>query len=269
MKKVFILLVTAVMLSSVFAIGALADNHDSSDAMVRIVHASPDAPAVNVYVNGEATVEGAAFKDATDYMNLPAGEHDVAIYPAEANGEGDPVISQTLTIEAGEAYTVAAVGMLDNLSLKVASDSMSVSEGMSKVRVGHLSPDAPMVDVGVIDGDALFSGASFPAITDYQELEAGTYDLEVRTEDGTQVLDLSGTTLEENTVYSVFAVNTADSLEAWVLTDYTMMPSEMPQTGMGGAQSDMNNMFMIGLGTVLAGIVVAGIAINRKNSYQA
>ncbi|SDJ46683.1 DUF4397 domain-containing protein [Salimicrobium halophilum] len=268
MKKVFALFVTVVLLSSVFALEAFADNHGSDEAMVRIAHASPDAPAVDVYVNGEAVVEGAAFKDATDYLNLPAGDHEVAIYPADANGEGDPVISTTLTIEAGMAYTVAAVGMLENLALEVATDSMEVSDGMTKVRVGHLSPDAPTVDVGLIGGDALFSGASFPAITDYQELEAGTYDLEIRTEDGTQVLDLSGTTLEANTVYSVFAVNTADNLEAWVLTDYTAMPSEMPQTGMGGAQSGMNTMLMTGLGAMLAGVLLAGFAFNRRRSHQ-
>lgn len=79
MKKVFALFVTVVLLSSVFALEAFADNHGSDEAMVRIAHASPDAPAVDVYVNGDAVVEGAAFKDATDYMNLPAGEHEVEI----------------------------------------------------------------------------------------------------------------------------------------------------------------------------------------------
>ncbi|WP_058305944.1 DUF4397 domain-containing protein [Gracilibacillus massiliensis] len=267
MKKFLSMFFVIVLMSSLFVGAVSADNHDGEEAMVRILHASPDAPEVDVYVNDEATVEGAAFKDATDYMSVPAGDHDVAIYAAGTYGEEDPVIETTLTVEAGQAYTVAATGMLENLSLEVAMDSMEVSEGMTKVRVGHLSPDAPTVDVGVIDGDALFSGASFPAITDYSELEAGTYDLEIRTEDGTQVLDLSGTTLEENTVYSVFAINTADNLEVWMLEDYTMMPSEMPQTGMGGAQSDSNGM-MIGLATALAGAVLAGFAITRKKSMN-
>ncbi|WP_375536390.1 DUF4397 domain-containing protein [Alteribacillus sp. HJP-4] len=56
--------------------------------MVRILHASPDAPAVDVYVNDEAVVEDAEFKDATDYMDLPEGDHEVAIYPSEEGMEG-------------------------------------------------------------------------------------------------------------------------------------------------------------------------------------
>ncbi|WP_027963658.1 DUF4397 domain-containing protein [Halalkalibacillus halophilus] len=268
MKKIFSLLIVAVFVFTVFGAGVAADDHDSDDAMVRVVHASPDAPEVDVYVNGEAAVEGAAFSDATDYLNLPAGDHEVEIYAAGTYGDSDPVISTTLSVEAGWAYTVAAVGELENLDLQVAEDSMEVTEGMTKVRVGHFSPDAPTVDVGLIGGDALFAGATFPSVTDYQELDADTYDLEIRTEDGTQVLDLSGTTLEENTVYSVFAINNAENLEVLVLEDYTMAPGEMPQTGLGGASTGMNMTLVAGLATLMFGLALAGISIKRRNAYQ-
>ncbi|RCW77282.1 DUF4397 domain-containing protein [Saliterribacillus persicus] len=263
MKKVFALLVSMVLVSSLFAGTVFADDHEN--AMVRILHASPDAPEVDVYLNGDAVVEGAGFKAATDYMEVPAGEHEVEIYPAGTMDEA--VISETLTVEAGMAYTVAATGMLDSLELTVGMDSMEVADGMTKVRVGHLSPDAPTVDVGLIDGDTLFEGATFPAITDYMELDAGTYDLEIRTAEGDQVLDLSGTTLEENTVYSVFAVNTAENLEVLMLEDYSgSMPSEMPQTGLGGAQG--SNMALYGLMAMLGGLVLAGFGFRRKANQQ-
>ncbi|WP_335869516.1 DUF4397 domain-containing protein [Bacillus sp. 2205SS5-2] len=66
MKKFFSIFVMLVMMMSL-ADGPFAEEND---AMVRIVHASPDAPAVDVYVNGDTVVEGAAFKAATDYMSL-------------------------------------------------------------------------------------------------------------------------------------------------------------------------------------------------------
>ena len=56
---------------------AAANANNKEDAQVRILHASPDAPAVDVYVDGNAAVEGAKFKDATDYLMLPAGPHKV------------------------------------------------------------------------------------------------------------------------------------------------------------------------------------------------
>ncbi|MFL8938408.1 DUF4397 domain-containing protein [Rossellomorea oryzaecorticis] len=111
MKKIFSIFVTAILMLT-FTGGAFAAGND---AMVRIIHASPDAPAVDVYVDGKAVVEGAEFKAATEYMNLPAGEHKVEIYAAGTMGSEDPVISQSLTVEEGMAYTVAAANTVDNL----------------------------------------------------------------------------------------------------------------------------------------------------------
>ncbi|MBY6037569.1 DUF4397 domain-containing protein [Fictibacillus nanhaiensis] len=212
MKKFVGIALTAFMLLGLMATGAAAN---SNDALVRIVHASPDAPAVDVYVNGKPAVKGASFKTATEYIPLAAGPHKVEIFAAGTTS--NPVISQELTVEGGKAYTVAAANTLKNIELVVAEDALRVTNGKAKVRVGHLSPDAPTVDVGVIDGPTLFSGASFKTITDYKELDPNTYRLEIRTPDGKQILGLSGTKLDANTIYTIFAVNTADKLEVVVL----------------------------------------------------
>jgi hypothetical protein len=42
---------------------------------VNIVHASPDAPAVDIYGGGTAAVENLTFGTATGWVALPAGEH--------------------------------------------------------------------------------------------------------------------------------------------------------------------------------------------------
>ncbi|AQX54261.1 DUF4397 domain-containing protein [Priestia flexa] len=240
----------------------------SNDAMVRVVHASPDVPEVDVYVDGEAAVEGAAFKDATDYLNLSSGEHKVDIYAAGTKGKEEAVVSTNLTVEAGKAYTVAAINKVANLELKVLEDDMNASEGKTKVRVGHFSPDAPAVNVGVANGLTLFENASFKQVTDYTEVDAGTYDLEVTTTDGnTKVLDLTGTNLEANTVYTVLVVNTADSLEPLVLKDNTAMPSEMPKTGMGGA-SEQSNDSLLPVLTLLGIGAVAIFVVRRHKGYE-
>ena len=48
--------------------GCFDGDSDSSDDVVRsevrIIHASPDAPPVNILVNGDAAVEGADYKQA-------------------------------------------------------------------------------------------------------------------------------------------------------------------------------------------------------------
>ena len=55
------------------------------NALVRVVHASPDAPPVDVFVNGEASgVENFAFKNTTGYLELPAGTYSFAVAPVGA-----------------------------------------------------------------------------------------------------------------------------------------------------------------------------------------
>ncbi|MGI2329094.1 DUF4397 domain-containing protein [Planococcus sp. YIM B11945] len=263
MKKIFVSLSVAMALVlSVFAAGVMADSHT---AKVRVVHASPDAPAVDVYVNGDLTLEDVPFKADSGYLDVPAGAHNVEVFAAGSEyAEGEAVLQADLSVEAGKAYTVAAANTLDSLEFVVAEDSMSVTEGKTKIRVGHLSPDAPAVDVGIIGGDAVFSGAEFPGITDYAELDAGTYDLEIRLPDGTQVLPLEATELKADTVYSVFAINTADQLEVLALVDYEMAasPNGMPTTGLGTPeQSQMNWVLAAGALALIAG---SGVVLRRR-----
>ncbi|MCA0984037.1 DUF4397 domain-containing protein [Halobacillus yeomjeoni] len=262
MKKLLASLSAVVLILGMFAPSVFAKDH-ADMAKVRGLHASPDAPAVDVYVDGNAVVEGAEFKAATDYMELPAGEHQVEIYAAGTKGSQDPVISANVNVEAGMAYTAAAINTLENLELKAIQDSMEAAEGKSKVRVGHFIPGAPAVDVGLVGRDAIFSGAEFPMVTDYKELDPGTYDLEVRTTDGTQLIDLSGTTLEGSKVYSAFAVGTADNPEVLLLEDSAAMPTSMPKTGFGGANDSNALLAATALGLAAMG---AGFVIFRRRS---
>lgn len=240
MKKLAItvfVLVFALMGTSVFAA-------ESKNAMVRIVHASPDAPAVDVTVDGKKVVEGAKFKDATKFMAVPAGNHKVEIFAAGTVGKQKPVISSDLKVEAGKMYTAAAINTLDSIELKVLNDDTKVTNGKSKIRVAHFSPDAPGVDVAVKNGDVIFPGATFKGVTDYKEVDPGKYDLEVRAA-GTKdsVLDLAGTELKENMTYTVLAVGFAKkdpALDAIVLAD-PVMPAGMPKTGMGGTSKSQQS----------------------------
>lgn len=263
MKKIFVSLSVAfALVFSLLTAGVMADSHT---AKLRVVHASPDAPAVDVYVNGDLTLEEVPFKADSGYLDVPAGTHSVEVFAAGSEyAEGEAVLQADLTVEAGKAYTVAAANLLESLEFVVAEDSMEVTAGKTKIRVGHLSPDAPAVDVGVIGGDAVFSGAEFPGITDYTELDAGTYDLEIRLPDGTQVLPLEGTELAADTVYSVFAVNTVDSLEVIALVDYEAAgsPDEMPTTGLGTpAQTQMNWMLVIG---AMSAVIAGGLVFRKR-----
>jgi hypothetical protein len=176
----------------------------SATAQVRVAHLSPDAPAVDVYVNGTRAVSGAAFKDVTSYLPVPAGSVSIRVTPSGATTP--VVIDATLTLRENASYTVAATGLLAGIQPLVLEDDRGTT-GQSKVRFVHASPDTPAVDVAVTGGPVLFANVPFRQATQYPQVAPSTYDLEARPAGSTTVaLQVPGVTLRPGTNYTIFAV---------------------------------------------------------------
>ncbi|QDZ79864.1 DUF4397 domain-containing protein [Priestia megaterium] len=225
MKRLFVMVAVIAFLALsrmlVFAAETppAADDRTAQNAEVRIVHASPDAPAVDIFVDDKALVEGAKFKDVSNPLPLSAGSHKVEVYEAKTKGTKDSLIEATLVVDGGKSYTVAAVNKAENLELQAFTNNKQGMDGKASLRIAHLSPDAPAVNVGPKGAAPLFKDLSFKSISGYQVVNPGSYDLFVSTADGKEVLSLPGTNLESGKNYTVLAVNTADKLETIVLQD--------------------------------------------------
>ncbi|MBK0005578.1 MULTISPECIES: DUF4397 domain-containing protein [Priestia] len=225
MKRLFVMVAVIAFLALsrmlVFAAETppAADERPAQNAEVRIVHASPDAPAVDIFVDDKALVEGAKFKDVSNSLPLSAGSHKVEVYEAKTKGTKDSIIEATLVVDGGKSYTVAAVNKAENLELQAFTNNKQGMDGKASLRVAHLSPDAPAVNVGPKGADPLFKDLSFKSISGYQVVNPGSYDLSVSTADGKEILSLPGTNLQSGKNYTVLAVNTADKLETIVLQD--------------------------------------------------
>ena len=85
------------------------------DATVRVVHASPDAPVVNVLVDGQPIAQNLAFGTATDHAPMSPGEHRVQVIPTNGNA---PIIDQTVTFEGWTSSILAIVGQLAHIQLQ-------------------------------------------------------------------------------------------------------------------------------------------------------
>lgn len=194
-------------------------SHKETPAKVRVLHASPDAPAVDIYVNGEKTLENMMYYMISPYLDLPAGSYTIDVYPAgKTSGR---VLSEKVMVEGGKNYTVAAAGQLKDIRLVPVVDSKKVPSTKSKVRFWHLSPNAPAVDIAVQDGDVLFKNIAFKEAAKYLELAPTTVNLEVRVA-GTKdvVLTLRNTVLKANQAYTIVAIGLVDGkprLEAMIL----------------------------------------------------
>ena len=190
----------------------------NNSSLVRVFHAAPQAPNVDVYVNDQMVFSNLAFGDFTRYVYLDEGEYNVSVYLA---GQKDrPVINQMVDVPSQQIFTIAATGNLDNLGLLVIPDkvSKSPSQNYSSVRVIHLSPNAPGVDI-LVDGDTLFEDISFGEGTEYVELNPGTYNVNVVLNTDKSVVWPLKVTLNPDKIYTIYIIGNPPTLQAVQVVD--------------------------------------------------
>jgi Domain of unknown function (DUF4397) len=197
------------MLVMVLALGLFTGLGQAQTEMtrVRVVHASPDAPSVDVLVDGARAVAGLAFKAISPYASVPAGQRKFQVFPAGTT-MGTPVIEAAPTLAAGKDYTVIAFGQLAGITPGLfEDDNRAPAAGKARVRFIHGSPNAPAVDIAVTGGPVIFPNVAFKAASSYAEVDAGTYNLEARAAGtSTVALAVPGVRLEAGHTYTVIAV---------------------------------------------------------------
>ncbi len=255
-------IVSVLVLALVLAVPVFADGHGPN---VRAVHASPDAPAVDIWVDGAPAFQNAPFAAITDYAMLAPGMHNFQIVPA---GATEPVVIEAdLDLQAETDYTIIALNTLNSIEPLVLVDNNSLpAAGKAHVRFVHASPDAPAVDIAVTGGPVLFGGVSFKGVGDYLPVDAGTYDLEARVAGtDTVALSLPGITLNEGTVYTVYALGFAGggepALTAAISVD-AQAQAMLPATGDAGIALYLG-LLAAGLSLIVLGTGYRRLALQR------
>ena len=181
---------------------------DSSSGMA-LLHASPNVPAVSVFVNGQRAIARLGALKASGYLPLAPGTYNIAVGLA-----GQPlskaVLRTKLTVNDKTRYTALARGLLKGkgarkLQLAVQRDITAAPQGKSAVRIWHLSPDAPRVDV-FVNGKKTLSRVPYKAASSYLTLDPGTYRIQIRVA-GTKTVVFNGRiTTRANTAVSAVAL---------------------------------------------------------------
>lgn len=174
------LLVLALALALFAPVAATAQ--EAAPARVRLVHASADAPAVDIAVDGAVVAQGVTFGQATDYYVLAAGDHTFGLV---VPGEAAPALEATLTLGAGEAYTAVAMGPADALTVNAFRDDLSpLALGKGRAVVIHAAETVDTVDVQTAEGKTLISGVGAGKASPVVELDAAAYDLVIAASSG-------------------------------------------------------------------------------------
>jgi Domain of unknown function (DUF4397) len=218
-------------LFGVFAMQSLPAGAAAADnAFVRVVHASPAAGNVDVFVDGGKLLNNFAFGTVTGYVPVAAGPHRIQVAPAGRSIDAS-VINQTVSVNAGIPYTVAAVGTgASNLGLVAFGDNNLMDPSKANVRVYHLSPNAGPVNVAA-GGNTVITALTYKNASDYLSVAPAAYTFNVTATDANATVPVSAT-LKAGTVNSVFAVGLFKGEPAlkFVLATVNGVPG-MPGTG--------------------------------------
>lgn len=176
---------------------------------IRLLHASPNAPAVDIYANGNSIARNLSYREFTEYFATPTGSYNIVVFPAGQTS--NPVLNTNINIPGGSIFTVAAVGLLPNITLlPVEEPRMTIPPGRLMLRFAHLSPNAPNVDVVIQTGMVAFRNVAYQGITQYIPVNPGTYTFNLMvTGTDQRVLYVPNIRLESGRFYTIYAIGIA------------------------------------------------------------
>ncbi len=197
-----------------FSFACKKDNATPDQAKVLVTHASPDAPGVDLLVdNVKVNSSPLTYFNNTGYLTVNVGTRNIKV---NAAGTSTTAITADLPLSKDKNYSVFAINKLASISTIAVEDNLATpASGKAHVRFFHLSPGAPAVTVGILNGSTftgVFTNRAFEtqatatANQAFTPVDAGTYTFDVRVANTTtSVLTLPGITLQAGKIYTVFA----------------------------------------------------------------
>jgi hypothetical protein len=155
-----------------------------TQANIRVVHGSPDAPDFDVAVDEQTVARDLSYTDASEYLRVNPGDRTVHVRAASTTLDATSV---DLTALGDTSYTIIALNRVAQIESIILTDSPIAPEsGHARVRLVHAAPSATTVDVYVTAPTAnlatatpTVTGLTFRASSTYQSIPAGSYRVRV------------------------------------------------------------------------------------------
>ena len=262
----------AVLLLAGFAalLGGVPSAGAADAGMLRLAHLSPDTPSVDVYVDSVSSTDtgivltGVSYGTVSGYQSVPAGTYTVSMRSAGAPATSAPVLSTTVTVDPGAAFTVAGVGPFAQLGLKVLDDDLTPpAQGAARARVVNASQTLTPASVGVGGGQSLSAQLAFPELTGYVSVPGGSTTLQVVGSSGSPT-DIP-VDLASGSTYTVLLLDGDDGIQVQAVLD-AASPGVVPTGGVeAGAGGTAGSSVPLALGGVaLVALVGSGLASGRR-----
>jgi hypothetical protein len=202
------------------------------------------------------------------YEQVPAGDYSVAMRAAGAAATSAPVLSASVNVTAGHAYTVAGLGPESGLRLQVLDDRLSTPTGHALVRIIQASLKQHVVSVSW-NGQLLDGSLKFASVSPYQSVAAASATLTVS--GGGESAHVS-VPLAAGTVHTLVVLDGAKGLEVSDLLDAagsSKIPVGAAKTGFGGMAPGGPSSPLPWLAVIGAGLLLAMVGGRRLRSLTA
>ncbi len=186
-------------------------------SLVRVLHAAPNADAVDIYINDTLFFKELSFTEFSPYVYVPEGNYTMSVYPV--NTTENPILSKYIEIDDDELLTIAIIGDNDNLDfLFIEEDTESTYGQNSKLRVVNLVPNSPRVNI--LEGEnVLFPNVGYKDITRYKTVSPGTYTLNVELVENGQIVLQNQISITSDRVYTLYALGNIPDVEIYQSLD--------------------------------------------------
>ncbi|RXK82783.1 DUF4397 domain-containing protein [Filimonas effusa] len=181
------------------------DDVIDTEASVRVVHTIPNAGSVNFFIDGTQRNSSAfGFGESTGYFAIDKGKRTAEFKSATGN---NTLLTTPVDFGSGN-YTLFATGLPGDNTLAavvVADDLQTPAAGKVRVRVAHMSPDAPSVNV-LVNDSLLLSNAAYKSVSGFVEIPARTYTVKLNNSaNGQNAYTRENVTLEAGKNYTLTA----------------------------------------------------------------
>ncbi len=257
--------ITAVASAALLALPgvALADGHESQ---VSVVHGVPGL-TVDVYVNGDLTLEDFEPGTVAGPLTLPAGTYDIEVFVADADPDNatPPISAPGVEVPGGiNASIVAHLAEDGSPAASVfVNDVSEVAAGEARLTVRHTAA-AGAVDI-LAGGSPIFEGVTNPN-EGTVDVPAGDYDVAVNAAGtDTEVISVAGFGLAEGANTIVYAIGdpAADpstfGLVVQTISDLHSSPDGVP-AGTAGLATDSSGAALTAAGLLL----LAGVSLGLR-----
>jgi hypothetical protein len=144
----------------------------ASGARVKLIHAVPGGPAVDIFANdakltGAALAYGAGFP--TEYSVVPAGNVNIRVaVPASGTVAAQNILTAAVPLELDKYYTIAAAGTAAAPVAVLIPDDLTVPvAGKNYIRVLNLVSNGPAIDLAIGTATPLITNIAYRAVSAY------------------------------------------------------------------------------------------------------